>query len=628
MVAAPAAAQHMALMVPSPVANADKNDNGTTRAPRDYRRARPMPPVTAAPGSAPLAKSIVRRPFEEDGAALPPDLHPVLRRIYGARRIDSPAQLDRSFERLLSPTLLKDIDRAVLLLMEVLAGGGRILVVADFDADGATSCALVVRALRDMGAAHVDYLVPNRFEYGYGLTPEIVAAAAARAPALIITVDNGVSSVEGVDAAHARGIRVLVTDHHLPGPRLPAADALVNPNQPHDGFPSKHLAGVGVAFYVMAALRARLRATGWFAARGLAEPNLARWLDLVALGTVADMVPLDHNNRILVGQGLARIRAGRVSEGIRALASVAGRRCDTLSAGDLGFAIAPRLNAAGRLSDMTLGIDCLLTDEPAAALAKAAQLDGLNRERRAIESQMQGEALTALQSLQLDGTELPRGLCLYDAGWHQGVIGLVASRLKDRLHRPVIALAPAGEGELKGSARSIPGLHIRDALEAVAARTPGLVTRFGGHAMAAGLTLPQAHYEPFARAFDEEVGRRVTADDLQGRIWSDGELADDELTLALAELLRAAGPWGQGFPEPLFDGVFEVSRRQVVGERHLKLVLSQQGRRRVEAIGFHLAHEGEPPPWRRIHAAYRIDVNEYRGARTLQLVLEHVAPLD
>ncbi|HEY8555247.1 MAG TPA: single-stranded-DNA-specific exonuclease RecJ [Burkholderiales bacterium] len=575
------------------------------------------------------ARTIVRRTVDESVPdELPRDLHPVLRRAYRARRVYSARELDRSLERLLPPGQLKGIEEAVRLLSDVIARSGRILVVADFDSDGATSCALVVRALREMGVAAVDYLVPNRFEYGYGLTPEIVDLAAEREPDLIITVDNGISSVEGVAAAHARGIRVLITDHHLPGSRLPAADAIVNPNQPGCGFASKHLAGVGVAFYLMAALRAHLRANGWFAARGLPEPNAARWLDLVALGTVADLVPLDHNNRVLVAQGLARMRAGRTLEGIRALALVSGRTCERLTENDLGYCLAPRLNAAGRLADMSLGIECLLADDAERALAFAQRLDGLNHERRALEAEMREQALAAVRALDLEAAALPRGLCLYDEGWHQGVIGLVASRIKDELHRPVIAFAPAGDGELKGSARSVPGLHIRDTLDAIAARHPGLLTRFGGHAMAAGLTLPRAHLERFREAFAEEVGRVLSEDDLLGRIWSDGELADSDLDLRFATLLRDAGPWGQNFPEPVFDGVFEVVGRSVVGERHLKLQLRQQGGKRVEAIGFHLAPDGSAPDWARVRAAYRLDVNDFRGARTLQLVLEHVEPID
>ncbi|MBI3899921.1 MAG: single-stranded-DNA-specific exonuclease RecJ [Gammaproteobacteria bacterium] len=499
-----------------------------------------------------------------------------------------------------------------------------IFYVQNFDADGATSCALVVRALREMGAAHVSYVVPNRFEYGYGLTPEIVALAAQHEPNLIITVDNGISSVDGVRAARDRGIRVLVTDHHLPGAVLPAADAIVNPNQPGCDFPSKNLAGVGVAFYVMAALRSQLRARGWFSERNLPEPNLARWLDLVALGTVADVVPLDHNNRILVAQGLARIQAGRVSAGIRAIATVAGRVCERLSATDLGFCIAPRLNAAGRLTDMSLGIECLLTDDPAAAATMAARLDELNRERRSIEAEMQEQALAAVRSLHLQSASIPRGLCLFDESWHQGVVGLVAARVKEKFHRPVIAFARGTDGDIKGSARSVPGLHIRDALDAVATRHPQLLRKFGGHAMAAGLTLAQGAFDEFARAFDEEVSRWLSDDDLCGKIISDGELTPAELTLQLAELVRAGGPWGSGFPEPVFDGVFDLLDRRVVGGKHLKCKLRPAaGARPLDAILFN-ANTTDAPD--RVRAAYRLDVNEYQGNRSLQLVVEHLEP--
>jgi single-stranded-DNA-specific exonuclease len=589
---------------------------------------------------------ICRHPPATDGDRLPADLHPVLRRVLRARHVGTAEELDLSLDRLLPPRQLKGIEAAVHLLAESLRAQRRLLVIADFDADGATACALALRALRAFGAAHVDFLVPNRFEYGYGLTPEIVRLAARQAPDLLITVDNGISSIEGVRAARAAGMQVLVTDHHLPGAELPAADAIVNPNQPGDRFPSKVLAGVGVIFYVMLALRARLRETGWFAEQGIAEPNLAELLDLVALGTVADVVPLDHNNRILVAQGLARIRAGRGGEGIRALTRAAGRDPARLNATDLGFVIAPRLNAAGRIADMSLGIACLLSDEPLKAGEMARQLDALNRERRAIEADMQEQALGAIAALRLNEQGLPRGLCLFDGSWHQGVIGLVAARIKERVHRPVIAFAPSGDTEIKGSARSVPGLHIRDALDNIAARHPALLARFGGHAMAAGLTLARDAYEVFAQAFDEEVGRWLSEDDLQGRLWSDGELAPVDLTLALAELLRDAGPWGQGFPEPLFDGDFAVVSRRVVGERHLKLALRPARGERpmevadgtslsrdprlgaiVDAIAFHAAPDGEAPPWPAVRAAYRLDVNEYQGARSLQLVIEHLEPL-
>lgn len=561
-------------------------------------------------------------------ATLPDDLQPLLRRIYAARQVSDRAQLEQGLDRLHPTHTLGGMTDAVALLQEALAQDWRIMIVADFDADGATSCALAVRALRALGARDVRYLVPNRFEYGYGLTPEIVAVAAQQVPALIITVDNGVSSVEGVAAARRHGMRVLVTDHHLAGATLPAADAIVNPNLPGDIFPSKNLAGVGVIFYVMLALRARLRETGWFAARGITEPNLAVLLDLVALGTVADVVPLDHNNRILVEQGLRRIRARQCCPGILALLEAGGRAPERLAASDLGFAVAPRLNAAGRLEDMAQGIECLLCDELGAARQMAQRLDELNRERRGIEADMQEQALAAIAQLRLsEDSALPTGLCLYDDNWHQGVIGILAGRIKDRLHRPVIAFAPAGDGEIKGSARSVPGLHIRDALDAVATRHPGLINKFGGHAMAAGLSLRRENLESFGTAFAAEVSRHLNDDDLHAVIHSDGELAAEELSLENAELLRASGPWGQGFPEPVFHGEFEVLSRRVVGERHLKFtVRSDNASRPLDAIAFNAVESGVSEDCKRLLFAYRLDVNEYRGLRTAQLVVEHLEP--
>jgi single-stranded-DNA-specific exonuclease len=476
-----------------------------------------------------------------------------------------------------------------------------------------------------MGAHDVRYVVPNRFEYGYGLTPEIVAVAAQQQPDLLITVDNGISSVEGVRAAKALGMRVLITDHHLPGAELPAADAIVNPSQPGDNFPSKNLAGVGVIFYVILALRAQLRTSGWFTEKNIPEPNLARLLDLVALGTVADVVPLDHNNRILVAQGLKRINQGQTVPGIRALLEVAGRATGRLAASDLGFVVAPRLNAAGRLTDMSLGIECLLTENETTAFEMAKQLDTLNRERRTIEAGMQEQALVALDKLHLDG-DLPHGLCLFDETWHQGVIGILASRIKDRVHRPVIAFAKASDTEIKGSARSVPGLHIRDALDAVAAHHPGLLNKFGGHAMAAGLSLPRAHFETFCKAFAEEVARHLDADDLTGKVLSDGELIAEDITMELAQSLRAGGPWGQGFPEPLFDGQFEVIGSRVVGEKHLRLTLRQPQGCTIEAIAFNRAAQ-QPSTGSRVEAAYRLDINSYQGNQTLQLVIEYLVPV-
>ncbi len=574
---------------------------------------------------------LVRRPLP--GALpqdLPPDLHAVTRRVLAARGIRSAAELDTALGGLHAPAALGQVEAAAALIEQTMRAGGRILIVGDFDADGATSTALAVRALRQMGAGDVDYLVPNRFEYGYGLTPEIVELARSRAPRLIITVDNGVSSISGVAAAQAAGISVLVTDHHLPGATLPAADVIVNPNLPGDPFPSKSLAGVGVIFYVMTALRARLRASGWFAAQGLAEPRLAELLDLVALGTVADVVPLDHNNRRLVAQGLARIRAGRCQPGIAALVDVAGRKRTSLAASDLGFALGPRLNAAGRLADMSVGIECLLSDDAARCAAIAEELDRLNRERREIEGDMREHAFTLIDAAlpRVAGGDLPAAFCLYHEDWHQGVIGIVAARVKDRVHRPVIAFARGEPGELKGSARSIAGLHVRDALDAVAARHPGLITRFGGHAMAAGLTLEAARLAEFEAAFVGVVDTLLDASARTKQLASDGELAPEDLSLELARELAGVTPWGQGFPEPRFDGVFVIEDRRVVGTHHARLVLRPpQAETTVSAIAFGAAEE----PWfrdaARIHALYKLGVNDYGGLETVQLVIDHARPL-
>lgn len=554
------------------------------------------------------------------------DLPPLLTRLYAARGVQSAAELDKALARLIPWRELKGIDAAVELLVTALERGERILIVGDFDADGATASSVGVLALRALGAAHVDYLVPNRFEYGYGLTPEIVAVALEKRPQLLITVDNGISSLDGVAAAKAAGLKVLVTDHHLPGAELPAADAIVNPNQPGCSFPSKALAGVGVIFYVLLALRTRLRERDWFARAGQPEPNLAELLDLVALGSVADVVPLDANNRILVHQGLARIRAGRARPGLRALLEVAGRDHRRITSTDLGFILGPRLNAAGRLDDMSLGIECLLCEDEALARDMAQQLDQLNHDRKSIEQGMQREALAQLKELKVE--ELPFGLCLFDADWHQGVIGILASRLKERYHRPTIAFADAGDGVLKGSARSIPGFHIRDALDAVAARHPGLIAKFGGHAMAAGLSLAQENFAAFAAAFDAEVRRQLVEDDLAGRLLTDGQLAAEEFRLDLAQQLRHAGPWGQHFPEPLFHGVFEIVQQRIVGERHLKLVLkSECGRAQLDAIAFNVDRELWPNPnVRWIEAAYKLDVNEFRGQESVQLLVAHLEP--
>lgn len=553
------------------------------------------------------------------------NLPPLLTRLYAARGVQSAAELDKGLARLIPYQQLKGIEAAVELLVQGLEQGQRMLIVGDFDADGATASTVGVLGLRMLGAAHVDYLVPNRFEYGYGLTPEIVAVALERAPQLLITVDNGISSVEGVAAAKAAGLTVLVTDHHLPGAELPAADAIVNPNQPGCDFPSKALAGVGVMFYVLLALRAKLRELGWFTAQR-PEPNLGELLDLVALGSVADVVPLDANNRILVHQGLARIRAGRARPGLRAVLEVAGRDHRRITSTDLGFILGPRLNAAGRLDDMSLGIECLLCEDEALARDMAVQLDQLNQDRKAIEQGMQREALAQLKDLPL--ADMPFGLCLFEADWHQGVIGILASRLKERYHRPAIAFADAGDGVLKGSARSVPGLHIRDALDAVAARHPQLISKFGGHAMAAGLSLPAANFGAFAAAFDAEVRRQLSEDDLTGRLLSDGSLSIEEFHLPLAKQLRSAGPWGQHFPEPLFHGVFQLVQQRIVGERHLKVVLkSECGSVQLDGIAFGVDREIWPNPTVRwVELAYKLDVNEYRGQETVQLLIAHIQP--
>ena len=575
-----------------------------------------------------MQKLIRRRPDSSVRLFSTSDIHPLLAQIYSSRGVESPAQLDLALAHLLAPKLLLNADRAASLLADALAAQKRIVVIGDFDADGATSTALVVSALRAFGASNVDYLVPNRFEYGYGLTPEIVALASQAKPDLIITVDNGISSLEGVAAATAVGIATLITDHHLAGRELPQADVIVNPNQPACAFPSKALAGVGVIFYIMLALRAELRTRGWFERR--AEINLAHYLDLVALGTVADVVPLDRNNRILVAEGLRRIRAGQCRPGILALLEVASRQYQSVVAADLGFAVAPRINAAGRLKDMSIGIDCLLCEDIAAARSQAAQLNQLNQERRVIEQDMQDEAILILDGLSLhEASDMPVAMTLYQSGWHQGVIGILASRIKDRLHRPTIAFADGDSGEIKGSARSIPGIHIRDILDAVATRHPGLVTRFGGHAMAAGLTLPRAAYEEFSTAFVEEVALHAQAVNLQAVLESDGELSANDFQLALATELRFAGPWGQHFPEPMFDGRFSVVSQRLVGEKHLKLVLTPAGSDvLLDAIAFNVDLALWPDDSAElVEIAYRLDVNEFRGQRSVQLIVEQLVAI-
>lgn len=549
---------------------------------------------------------------------------PLLQRLYAARGIRSEKELDLSLAQLLPPSQMASIDDAAARLQVALDRNEHILIVGDFDADGATSTALAVSVLRRHGAS-VDYLVPNRFEFGYGLTPEIVVLARQRNPHLIVTVDNGISSVDGVAAANEAAIDVLITDHHLPGSQLPDAAVIVNPNQPGCDFPSKALAGVGVMFYVLMALRARLRKSAWYEKNAIAEPHLASFLDLVALGTVADVVPLDRNNRILVEGGLQRIRSGRARAGVAALLSVAGRDVREVVSTDLGFAAGPRLNAAGRLDDMSLGIECLLCEDPARARALALELDAMNRERQRIERGMEEDALQALDRLALDPDRAPAALVIHDEHWHQGVVGILASRIKDRFHRPVIAFANVGDGELKGSGRCISGLHMRDLLDVVAARNPGLISRFGGHAMAAGLSLRIEDLPAFRDAFTSAV-EAAGGGSLEAVLETDGALGPETLSLSDAEVLRTAGPWGQHFPEPLFDGEFTIVSQRIVGERHLKLRLRHpQSDAPIDAIAFSVDTDRWPDPSvQTVRVAYRLDVNVFRGERSLQLRIEQL----
>lgn len=550
------------------------------------------------------------------------DLHPLLSRLYRARGVSSERGCSLPLTALHPFASLKDIDLAADLLAGCIRTGGTILIVGDYDADGATGSALAVRGLRAMGASKVPYLVPSRFAFGYGLSPAVIDAAAPLGADLIVTVDNGISSLAGVQRANELGIPVIVTDHHLPGDELPAAAAIVNPNRPGDAFPSKSVAGVGVVFYLLAALRARLRELDWFGAKRPA-PNLAGLLDLVALGTVADVVTLDRNNRILVEQGLRRIRAGQCSPGISALLKVAGRDPARATSQDLGFAVGPRLNAAGRLTEMSLGVECLLADDPGSAMSMARELDGLNRRRREIEGEMKDRAEAVLEELVMESAGLPPALCLFEEGWHQGVIGILAARIRERYHRPTIAFAEADDGMLRGSARSIDGLHIRDLIDAVDKRRPRLIERFGGHAMAAGLSLRFDALDAFRETLIEEARRQLGDAPPVRELLSDGELPARAMDLDTAELLRGAGPWGKGFPEPLFDGRFEVLERRVVGERHLKLRLRPLGGEPIDAIGFRLG-ELAATAGNQAHLAYRLDVNDFRGIRSPQLIVEHL----
>ena len=553
----------------------------------------------------------------------------VFDRVLNARGVKHANEVNYQLNALLPPSALSGIDQAAELLSEAVQADAKIVIVGDFDADGATSCALAMVALRMFGLQNVSYLVPNRFEFGYGLSPEIVGVAAAEQPDVIITVDNGISSIDGVNAAQALGISVIVTDHHLPGEQLPTADVIINPNLAHDQFPSKNLAGVGVIFYVMLALRAKLRSQSWFQQAQIAEPNMSQFLDLVALGTVADVVPLDHNNRILVQQGLQRIRAGLARPGITALLQVAKKDFRYIAASDLGFSVGPRLNAAGRMDDMSVGIECLLANDLTIATRLAQSLDELNKTRREVEDGMREEAIERVKALDVKSSKNAVGYCLHDKTWHQGIVGLVASRVKDRVKRPVAAMAPADitkpEGEWKGSLRSVEGVHIRDVLARVDALNPGLMDKFGGHAMAAGLSIEHGKIDAFSTAFDTALKEMTEGMDWQQMIMSDGELADHEFNLELAEQLRYATPWGSGFVAPLFDGYFEVCDARIVGDSHAKMVLRpQDSDNSYDAICFGYLRDHEHLPRGIIHGAYRLDVNHYQGMKKLQLMVEHI----
>ncbi len=573
---------------------------------------------------------IQRRP-EPDLSLLPDSVPDILKRIYLNRGIQDVSQLETAVKGLHSYQKLHGIELAVALLFEAIREQKRIIVVGDFDADGATSSALSVLALRMLGSNNVDYLVPNRFEDGYGLSPEVVEQAIALGAEVIMTVDNGVSSIEGVRYAKEHGLKVLVTDHHLPGQVLPEVDAMVNPNLQTCAFPSKALAGVGVAFYLMMALCVHMRQRGWFAEQGMAEPKLMELVDLVALGTVADVVPLDENNRILVHQGLQRIRAGKARPGIQALIEVAKRDARRLVAADFGFALGPRINAAGRLDDMSFGVELLMCNDIHAARRMAHELDGLNQTRKEIEEGMKQEAMAFCERLQFgENSELPYGLALFQRDWHQGVIGILASRIKEKYHRPVIAFADGGDGYIKGSCRSIPGLHMRDALDLIDTQNPGLILKFGGHAMAAGLTIKECDFERFSQLFDQLVKRELDEAALKGIVLSDGELKPEEFSMHTAELLRSAGPWGQAFPEPIFDGEFKVLHQKLVGEKHLKLMLEPLFKGHptnimIDGIAFNVDLRRWPDASvKTVRLAYKLDINEFRNNQSLQLMIEHI----
>jgi len=569
---------------------------------------------------------IVRRARVDDNH-LPATLSPLLKQIYASRG-STAEDCELVLARLLRPDSMKGLPQAANIIADAIRDNRSILIMGDFDVDGATSTCVCMLALKMMGATKLDYLIPNRFDFGYGLSPEIVQVAHSKGAELLITVDNGISSIEGVASAKSLGMQVVITDHHLPGQMIPDADAIVNPNQIGCSFASKSLAGVGVAFYLMSALRSELRARNWYQERGIAEPNLGQLLDIVALGTVADVVALDTNNRILVEAGLQRVRAGRCRAGITALLEVAKRNPSRIVASDFGFAVGPRLNAAGRLDEMALGVETLLCDDMVTARRMAAELDELNSERRELESGMQQEALKILAKVGLNPETLPWGIALFQEDWHQGVIGILASRIKDRYHRPVIAFADVGNGEIKGSARSIKGLHMRDLLELINSRHPGMILKFGGHAMAAGLSLKRVDFAKFEAAYDLGVREMLKPEQLTGELLSDGDLIPQDMNLSIALELRNAGPWGQAFPEPMFDGYFKVIQQRIVGDKHLKLVLETEcGHTMLDAIAFNVDMTTWPDATvQHAHVVYKLDVNEFRGNQTLQLMVEQIEP--
>ena len=581
-----------------------------------------------------MHKEIIRRQQVND-EHLPKTLHPIIRQIYARRGVTSEQQLELTAANLCAVDSLKGLPEACALLHTALQEKKNITIIGDFDADGATSTALMMEALAMLGSSNHHFLVPNRFKYGYGLTPEIVEIAASQGAQVLVTVDNGISCIAGVNRAKALGLQVVVTDHHLPGAQLPPADAIVNPNQVGCGFASKSLAGVGVAFYFMLALRKYLREQHWFEQQNISEPNIAQLLDLVALGTVADVVSLDANNRILVEQGLKRIRAGATRPGIQALIEIAGKNQQKLVASDFGFALGPRINAAGRLDDMAFGINCLLAKDLSTARVMAADLDDLNKARREIEQGMQVEAEQVLASLKFSEENLPHGISLFHGDWHQGVIGIVAGRLKEKYHRPSIVFAKASDDveidsdensldEIKGSARSIPGLHIRDLLEHIDSQHPDIILKFGGHAMAAGLSIHADKFQQFSDLFEQYAQQWLSTEALTGVLASDGQLASEDMTLNFAELLRAAGPWGQNFPEPLFDDTFTLVQQRIVGEKHLKLVV-EKDQQVYDAIAFNVDIKRWPDHQaKQVQLAYRLDINEFRGKQSLQLMVEQL----